>query len=278
MTGRIHPAGRSTWALAIATVCWAGPAPAYEVAICDHCSGSQYSQAAAAAGCPTEADVYVVNRPGRAIKHYTTVCSYDPNQTIEQAFESSGDPSITSRLYEVVDFYNWLGSVSKVDYGDLPDPPSTVNTAVDMGQLPGVQNNVGVSIANWAIAHAPVNMPSGSNDILDGLSQTITVHFPDGSSWQFDLTRSGRDDEGNLVATYRAVPGSGVDAEGRPIPTTQTTFLNRSPMNGTDAGNYIALGERLDIELARKCTTTVFLDGCVDIDNGVSCTAHVKCQ
>lgn len=188
----------------------------YEITICDNCSGSQYSQAAVAAGCPWEYDVYAVNRPDSIVKAFDTICSYDPGYTIEKAVQISGDPVVLANINDTLDFYHALRGPHQISAASLAGLPNDVDSAIDLVDASYNQVLVGDALEQHLIqTYLPNPIPQSMQEIMNNLPSKFTIEFADGSTYDYEFEDADFNQNGDLILEYKRVPNSGIDPNGQ---------------------------------------------------------------
>jgi len=262
-------------------------ASSYQLTLCDNCTSDQYGQAAVNVGCPNEDDVYVINRTANTTEFFTTICSYDPDYTIERAWQSSGDPGVLDQIDSAVSGYLALNVTANVQSGELPIPQGAgVNSAFDLVGDGGSYNQqiINNALNEYAVDDIwglVINVSSTIlSKVFDNFTSGFRVYFPDGTSYLFRATGIVQTPDGTELL-YNHVAGSGLDGQGLPIPESPGGLLEHGTVDGTTTyvGNYRDLADDLGFLIHNQCDTEVEQLGCSDVGGHYQCTyrSHLEC-
>jgi|GEM_PF-2583762 len=231
-----------------------------EMTLCDYCSGSQYSQKAMET--IDNGSVYVINRPASVVKKFIVVTEYEPGSAFQQATEVAPDDDDLQDIQKGLDFYHAIRQGAKVQVGDLDLPSGTdPDSALDLVGRTFWRNDLGLAVSNWVHDQRLTGFVGMAADVLHianiNLKGTVTVNFPDGSSYLFTFEDATVDDSGKLTLFYQIKPGSGIGPDGHRIPEAPGDLAGAEIQGSTSSiGEWIDAAQRLGVSVDTSLYST----------------------
>lgn len=255
------------------------------ITTCDACNASQFPNAALSVVSYGSEYVYVVNRGPRVIKRFFVIKESEPGYSIAEATEVSTEPAVVEDINAVLDFHEGVTASKSVPFSMIPMPSghgvdsaldiiySSNRLALEQGVHDHVTNNFMALVAGVAI-----NDPASIADLLNGGAGFLTVEFPNGSKYTFKIEDGTELSGDGAVVLVDSVEGSGIDANGKPIPESSSDLpgINRS---GPGVSDYVDLANRMgvDVGLSPSCNAVAEFS-CQIIGNNLDCSYKVTCQ
>lgn len=255
------------------------------ITVCDSCNSTQYSDAALGVARDGTESIHVVNRGSRVIKRFLVKRESGSGHSDAAVTEVSTDPDVVSDIYQILDFHEAVTANRHVDVNMIPMPSGHgIDSALDI-----VHSSNGMTLKQGVRAYVmdnymaliesiAVDSPASLADLLEGARGLLTVEFPDGSAYTFNVMDGVELSDGSAVVVVESQEGSGIDANGRPIPESPANLpgINRS---GQGVTGYVQLASNMGIAVERLSNCTAEAEfGCQVIRDQLECSYTVECQ
>jgi len=215
------------------------------VGICDNCTPIQMQEAAT--GVYTDNSiVHMLDFVQGIYRSYFVEVISEPGISRTLVQEIPTPPDAAEKLQNTLDFAAFLVQDKEINVSQLPLGGNPIGSAIDLAANPTESGGLVHAVELWLADSAGNGGIVVATNVLSKLSglvanNTVTVHFPDGTTARVQITSITVDENnhpvlfGQIIGLYRS--------DNRPIPTTSSAVNGMS----TDINNQAELDAWLNL-------------------------------